>query len=125
MRMDLTPPRITRIADGFLVDTFVDVDYTNVMDCVYMIVEVEDNESPVDHLDVAVLYNDDEYLLEPHYFGCPATGCSVGKVRTQLYAFALHDMKICIFIHAGNAFIRKVRASYKEGFSVPCNGASQ
>ena len=107
MIMDLTPPRITRIADGFL-DTFVDVDYTNVMDCVYMVVEVEDNESPVDHLDVSVLYNDDEYLLEPHYFGCPATGCSVGKVRTQLYAFALYDIK---FVYSSNACRNRIYTS--------------
>ena len=82
MTVDLTPPRITRIADGY---KDIDVDFTNIMDCTIMKVEAEDNESPVDHFDVAVLYENDEYLLEPQYLGCPPTGCSVGKVRIHLF----------------------------------------
>ena len=81
MMVDLTPPRITRIADGFLT-SFLDVDYSNVMDCVYLILEVEDPESPMDHFQVAVFDDKDEYILPPHHFGCPVGGCTVGKVTT-------------------------------------------
>ena len=61
--------------------SFLDADYTNIVDCVLMMVEIEDPETPLVYLNVTVKRRQGEDLLvERRYDWCPDTGCVPGKV---------------------------------------------
>ena len=80
--VDLTDPIITRAVDGTS-PKFVDADYTNVLDCVFMRLEIEDPESAVDHLNITVRRKEGKDIItERRYDWCnDKTGCIPGKVR--------------------------------------------
>ena len=79
--MDLTDPIITRAVEGTS-KRLLDADYTNVLDCVFMRLEIDDPESPVDYLNVTVKRKKGKDIItERRYDWCNSeTGCIPGKV---------------------------------------------
>ena len=83
--VDLTDPVITDVADGIFYNStkLRDVDYTNVLDCVFATLAIEDPESPVTHLNVSVRRSTGgDIVTEKIYHPCDnETDCVPGKVR--------------------------------------------
>ena len=82
--MDLTDPTITQIVDG-LSRRFIDQDYTNVLDCVFVTLEIDDPESPVDYMNISVRrFEGEDIVTETRFDYCNNKTfdyCIPGKVR--------------------------------------------
>ena len=80
------------------------MDYTNVLDCVVMMLEVEDPESPLDNMNVSVRRSTGQYIMEEAQFKYAST--QTGKVRLTNRCAYYRTHCVHPFPHAGTISVR-------------------